>query len=88
VVPHCVTLAGMWDLGLKTQIEHRVLVTGTPRGMAVGSNVGRWLDGTYKVVVVWWCHVWSRKRGGGGFGQKLESEPPGLGFGCAIGTCG
>ena len=55
--------------------------------MAVGSDVGRWLDGAYEVVAVWWCRIWSRKWGGGGFGQKLESEPPGLGFRCAAGNC-
>jgi len=55
--------------------------------MAVGSDGGRWWDAAYKVVVVWWCRVGSRKRGGGGFGQKLEIEQPGLGFGGVVGNC-
>ena len=52
VAPCCVTLVGRWDLGLKTQIEHRVLCYRYAMGNGCRKQCGE---------VVGWCI-----RGGGG----------------------
>ena len=39
-------------------------VLGALLEMVVEGDGGMWWGGIYKVVVVWWCHIWLRKWGG------------------------
>jgi hypothetical protein len=63
-------------------------VSGALLEMVVEGDGGMWWGGIYKVVVVWWYRIWSRKWGRRALAQKSKTEPLGLGFGCTIGNGG
>src|ERR1700728_2112826 len=64
--------------------SHWGSVSGTLLEMALEGDGERWRGGVYEMAVVWWCRVWSPKRGRWVWDTNPKTEPPGLGFGCAV----
>jgi hypothetical protein len=60
------------------------LVSGAPCRMAVWEDAGRWRARENEMAAGGGLRVRQCEAGGGGLGQKLEIEPLGLNFACAV----
>jgi hypothetical protein len=80
-VPHWVVQAGRWDLDLKAKIEPPGLVF----GCATASASGGMIEGSAgdNKIAGGWDACSAKHAGVAVLGQKTETEPLGLDFGCA-----